>query len=395
MDRFIVTIAACFGWCSSALADDLPIITRGVDAQPLAVHVERLAEALDFLGQPLGAEPRRALDAALASGDDAELVRGVQGALDPLCLMSVQINPESRVKVAAGPAPHDLIEQGWRCFLVKVHNEAGVTAPLRAASDSARSLHGSPREQVRNRWLDLQMFGGRPMSPNLSGVAIEYRIIQLYSRDAGKRAATIALDVGQGTQDLGFRNDVTLTFDCAPSTPVTFEVRDHDGSPTAASFIIRDPRGRVYPSQTKRLAPDFAFHPQVYRGYGEIIHLPAGEYAIEFTRGPEYVKKTRTVVVGNEPMTLSFDLERWIDPAEMGWWSGDHHIHAAGCAHYTDPTQGVHAPDMYRHILGEDLKVGANLTWGPCFDYQKQFFTGAVDEVSEYPYLLPPVSHRA
>ncbi len=43
---------------------------------------------------------------------------------------------------------------------------------------------------------------------------------------------------------------------------------------------------------------------------------------------------------------------------------------------------------MQRHIMGEDLKVGANLTWGPCFDYQKQFFTGAVDKVSVYPYLL-------
>ena len=43
---------------------------------------------------------------------------------------------------------------------------------------------------------------------------------------------------------------------------------------------------------------------------------------------------------------------------------------------------------MFRHCRGEDLKIGANLTWGPCFDYQKRFFTGQVDEVSEYPYLL-------
>ena len=43
---------------------------------------------------------------------------------------------------------------------------------------------------------------------------------------------------------------------------------------------------------------------------------------------------------------------------------------------------------MIRHCLGEDLKVGCNLTWGPCFDYQKQFFTGAIDKVSQYPYLL-------
>jgi hypothetical protein len=32
--------------------------------------------------------------------------------------------------------------------------------------------------------------------------------------------------------------------------------------------------------------------------------------------------------------------------------------------------------------------VGSNLTWGPCFDYQKQFFTGKDDQVSRFPYLL-------
>jgi hypothetical protein len=43
---------------------------------------------------------------------------------------------------------------------------------------------------------------------------------------------------------------------------------------------------------------------------------------------------------------------------------------------------------MIRHCMGEDLKIGANLTWGPCFDYQKQFFCGELDKVSQYPYLL-------
>jgi hypothetical protein len=32
--------------------------------------------------------------------------------------------------------------------------------------------------------------------------------------------------------------------------------------------------------------------------------------------------------------------------------------------------------------------VGAYLTWGPCFDYQKQFFTGTDDKVSTFPYIL-------
>jgi hypothetical protein len=144
----------------------------------------------------------------------------------------------------------------------------------------------------------------------------------------------------------------------------------------------------VYPSQAKRLAPDFAFHPQVYRADGETLRLPDGKYIVQFERGPESIRETRAVTVGDGTRELAFQVKRWIDPAVFGWWSGDHHIHAAGCAHYTKPSEGVHAPDMARHCQGEDLKVGANLTWGPCFDYQKQFFTGKEHEVSLYPYLL-------
>ena len=38
--------------------------------------------------------------------------------------------------------------------------------------------------------------------------------------------------------------------------------------------------------------------------------------------------------------------------------------------------------------MGEDLNVGCCLTWAPNFDYQKRFFTGRVDDVSQYPYLV-------
>ena len=188
-------------------ADDLPLVSSA-DAQPLAVHVDRLREALEHVGSPLSAGTSAALDRALELDDDRALVRLVQRALDPQCLLAVSINPESRVKVVAGPAEPVLVESGWRSFLVKVHNEAGVTAPLVASSPSASPVPGSPPDDVRHRWLDLDMFDGRPLEPRLSGVDLEYRILQLYSRDAGKRAAVIAFNVGQGTQDIGFRNDV-------------------------------------------------------------------------------------------------------------------------------------------------------------------------------------------
>src|SRR5205085_4708090 len=139
-------------------------------------------------------------------------------------------------------------------------NDAGVTAALKPESANALKLAGSPEGQVLNRWLDLMMFDQQPLAPALSGLNLEYRIIQLYSRDGGKREAKISFNVGQGTQDLGFRNDVDILFDAEKAAAVKFHVLDETGSPTTAMFVIRDKAGRVYPSQVKRLAPDFAFH---------------------------------------------------------------------------------------------------------------------------------------
>jgi len=292
------------------------------------------------------------------------------------------------VKVAQGPADPYLMQHGWTQFLVKVNNQAGVTAALKTQSPNAAQLHNSPAEAVDDRWLEVQTFDAQPLTKTLSGLELEYRLIQLYSRDAGKREARMGFNVGQGTQDIGFRNEIDILFTCRPAVEITLNVKDEEGQPTTGMFEIRDALGRVYPSQAKRLAPDFSFHPQIYRNDGEKLLLPSGTYEIQFARGPESIPSKRIVKVTEKTRDLHFSVQRWIDPSLFGYWSGDHHIHAAGCAHYTDPTEGVHAPDMLRHILGEDLKVGANLTWGPCFDYQKQFFTGEDDAVSRHPYLL-------
>jgi hypothetical protein len=318
--------------------------------------------------------------------------------LDARTLFVVTINPEQRVKVAQGPAKAELEEGGWKQFLVKVINEAGTTAPLQINSPEGGKVFGGGNERRRaqadaeaplaSRWLELQSWNSPPMRPTLSGLGIEYRILGLYSRDAGKREGRFHFDVGQGTQDLGFRSEASVLFDARPAREMALRIVDENGAPCTASLEIRDRAGHVYPSQLKRLAPDFGFHPQIYRADGEKLRLPDGTYQIAFQRGPESIAEMREVVVNADTKELSFKARRWIDPSKFGWWSGDHHIHAAGCAHYTSPTEGVHAPDMARHCQGEDLKIGANLTWGPCFDYQKQFFTGREDATSRPPYLL-------
>jgi hypothetical protein len=399
------TAAVAFFSPPSLPAAALPVV-KGVEWQPLSAQITRLIEALDYLGTPLSADEKKAITAA-GQESDADVAAGkVQAVLDPHCLFGVQINPEMRVKVTTGAAAPRLVEQGWRQFLVKVQNDSGTTAGLLAVSPNAVSLFESsssrsasdqfyrkkgekqPLSQPADLWLELMTFDKQPLKATLSGLGLEYRIVQLYSRDAGKREAKFSFNVGQGTQDIGFRNEVDVLFNIEPAHPVILHVQDEEGKPTTASFLIRDAQQRVYPSQAKRLAPDFAFHPQVYRGDGETLGLPSGQYTIEFSRGPESITKTTQVTVDAKTKELSFRSERWIDPSKLGWWSGDHHIHAAGCAHYVKPTEGVHAADMIRQCVGEDLKIGANLTWGPCFDYQKQFFCGSVDKVSQYPYLL-------
>ena len=366
--------------CALPLVAALPVVSVP-DFQPLAAQVRRLKEALDLVGQPLSAAEQTALSQATTPAQ-------VQAVLDPKCLFAVQINPEMRVKVARGDAVPTLDEHGWRVFLVKVHNESGTTATLRVTSPQAGRLAGSPADAVADRWLEVEWADKAPLQKALSGLELEYRLIACYSRDAGKREAKLTFDVGQGTQDLGFRSDADVLFTARPARTVAFRIRDENGQPTTGSLLIRDAQGRVYPSTAKRLAPDFAFHPQIYRSDGESERLPDGRYTILFLRGPESIPETKEITVGPDLEAVSFQVRRWIDPSKLGWWSGDHHIHAAGCMHYEKPTEGVHAVDMIRHVLGEDLKVGANLTWGPCFDYQKQFFTGIDDRVSRFPYLL-------
>src|SRR5690606_41728770 len=65
----------------------------------------------------------------------------IQEVLDKYCVAGVHINAESRVKVAEGPAKKELIQQGWRTFLVKVHNEAGITPKLDRKSTRLNSSH--------------------------------------------------------------------------------------------------------------------------------------------------------------------------------------------------------------------------------------------------------------
>lgn len=415
---------------------DANIITN-VEPQPLLAQAIRLSDALSFLGSALSKEDAKRLKALQDKPLTEQTSTIIQTILDPYCLAKVDINPEARVKVASGAAPAKLIQGGWTSFLIKVHNEAGVTAQLKVQSENAkpdlyistfnaRALEKNKltEGQVENRFLEMQMYRGRPLLPNLSGLKLEYAVLQIYSKDAGQREAELGFNVGQGTQDIGFRNTINILFNIKPAVKVVLHVKDDDGSPTMASFIITDGITRfpddsttdyrltlaeknyanmtvpgeeipskqltgIYPLPSRRVAsfdeyPDFFFQPQVYRSSGEHVLLPAGKYTVTFTRGPEYISQTKQIEVpaNKDSIDISFQLKRWINMSKLGWYSADHHVHAAGCSHYESPEEGVPPVDMWRQVVGEDLNVAAVLAWGPGWYHQKEFFTGNISPLS-------------
>lgn len=524
MKQTVVILAICLNGClvsNLVQADEFPSV-ESIPVQPTLAHVHRLVEAMEVLGVPFSKTEIGELEQLKEESNANAIAKRIQQILDPKCLLAVSI-PESgapSVKIADGN--HDLTEQGWQTFLIKVVNPHENTRRLLIESPNARPLPHAPASEVESRWMQMSAFEGQPLKANLSGIPLEYRVLQIYSRDAGEKTALIEFAVsnktgadgdlirewrfekdadgwhamnqleiepekgslkltslgedpfmgaeveGRGgpmllrfwaktdvegvgqffwsTKDkpsadaqrqtvfllhpgkehlyeipfnvegrlAGIRIDplikpgvmridwidlfselrnanwakANLNFTVKPSNQVTFEVFDAYGKPCMAKFLIKDQKGRVYPAQSKRLAPDFFFQQHIYREFGESVSLPNGKYTIECSRGPETHVETKHLEVKDEPVTFSYRVRRWTDPSRLGYWSGDHHIHAAGCLHYNNPTQGVQPEDMIRHTMGEDLKVGCCLTWGPCFDFQKRFFTGDTNEKSVYPYLL-------
>jgi hypothetical protein len=409
----LIALLVWNGFIALAAEPAVTLPIGDVEGQPLAANVRRVIEAFQFLGSPLPAEEVEKLQAA-AKDRDAKLL---QKLLDPRVLLLAHINPESRVKVRRGPAAAELQQLGFTPVLIKVLNESTVTKRMKLVSPQAGAVYSgaskgslgrqqqtelNDNENVQKdtgRFLAVELFEQPPMTDRLSGLEVEYAIGLILATESGKREATIGLDLEQGNQDIGFRGETPVLFRIAPAIPVKLVIRDFDGAPTTAAFVVKDRFGRIFPPQPKRLAPDLFFQPQVYRIDGESLLLPPGEFTVQFARGPEYWVREKKHKVDDplresklgsrsEPSTLKLNLERWVNTRDFGFFSGDHHIHAAGCAHYTVPTEGVTPEDMFRQVKGEGLNVGCVLTWGPCYRFQRQFFQPNPHNLSEPLTLL-------
>src|SRR5262245_27997898 len=100
----LAIVLALVGNTSSASAQSRKLEPVDVEGQPLGANVVRLLDALQFLGAPL---PEGTAD-ALRTASKARDARAIQQLLDPHVLLTVTLNPESRVKVSRGTGPTTL-----------------------------------------------------------------------------------------------------------------------------------------------------------------------------------------------------------------------------------------------------------------------------------------------
>ena len=55
--------------------------------------------------------------------------------------------------------------------------------------------------------------------------------------------------------------------------------------------------------------------------------LPPGRYTLRVERGKEYLPHSEVFDVAESPVSLEVRLKRWINMADLGWYSGETHIH--------------------------------------------------------------------
>jgi hypothetical protein len=212
MSRRFIFVAAflAFTRVSPAPAQETLPLVENVAYKAFRGDCLRALDGLRALKAGLPEETQKAIRKLLEKEPrkPADVVARVQKLLDVHCLIGITINPESRVKAARGPAPAELAFNRPALVLVKVHNEAGVTHALKVSGPQFRAA----AKGDKGRWLEAEVVTSKPFRKTLSGQAVEYVALRLVAHEAGKREVTFQFDVGQGTQDLGFRAEVPVLF---------------------------------------------------------------------------------------------------------------------------------------------------------------------------------------
>lgn len=110
-----------------------------------------------------------------------------------------------------------------------------------------------------------------------------------------------------------------------------------------------DPAGTAIRYDVARSPRSFERHTTV-SAHPFAFQTPAGDYTLTVERGKEYRPYSAKISVGDRPVEHEVRLQRWINLAERGWFSGDTHLHRS-------------LDDLPNIMLAEDLNVAMPLSF--------------------------------
>jgi hypothetical protein len=148
----------------------------------------------------------------------------------------------------------------------------------------------------------------------------------------------------------------------ARAATLTGEIRDADTgallparvyiqSDTGQWFFARstDQAGRAIEYRKERSPTSVEMHTAL-SAHPFAAELPPGKYKLTVERGKEFLTAEQTVEVGDQPLRVEVKLRRWINMADLGWYSGDTHVHRS-------------LDELPTAMLADDVNVAFPLTY--------------------------------
>ena len=316
----------------------------------------------------------------LRSRTNHRAVARIQEVLDRHVLATVHINPESRVKVehrdSSGPSwSREERACSWsRCSTTRASprrsrsraRTAGACSSRPAAGRRSRAGEGADRHsgaRALGRDVDLHRTADAAAPVRSSARVRDPAGLQPRRRPAVGNDR-LQRRPGHPGHRLSQRHRRPVQRAC-PSHPVASQVLDENGKPATAAFLIQDDlqahlSERLEAAGARLLLP--AAGVPLRRRHDQSAR---GSFTLTVSRGPEYVPRRCRSSRSWRAAGVAVPAGRaGLIPARYGWYSGDHHIHAAGCSHYENPTEGVLPQDMWPQIDGEALNVASRADVG-------------------------------
>ena len=145
-------------------------------------------------------------------------------------------------------------------------------------------------------------------------------------------------------------------------TPVQVKITDSNGNVTTLpKQVISIMYGQDDRPQRYSYQPDSSFYVDGIFS----INLKEGTYNIHLSKGVEFLDQTLALELkSGEQKELTFEMKRWVNMANSGWYSADDHIHIR-----RSPREN---PLILKWVEAEGLNVGVMLQMG---DYHSTYFS--------------------